>query len=485
MMNNIRTDGNMIFDAVIIGGGLTGLSTAYFLTQKGIKVLVIEEQDRIGGQISTHRDGRNGKFIFESGPNTGVLSYPEVAELFQSLSPLCTLVTAHEEARKRLIWKGNRFHALPASPKEAIMTPLFRFTDKLRILGEPFRKPGDNPDETVAQLAARRLGKSFVDYAVDPFLSGVYAGNPDSLVTRYALPKLYNLEQKYGSFIKGTIAKAREPKSDRDRLATKKVFSADGGLSNLIEAMADRIGRKNIITSASACSIFPSETNSRQDDICSHSQSESNWLISYTYHGTEYRVAARNLVTTTGSYRLKELLPFADHEIMCDVDNLTYAPVIQVAVGYTDVPLPDFRVFGGLIPSCEKQDILGILNPSACFDGRAPHNGNMLAVFMGGVRHSELLDANDAQIEAIVCQNMKNMLGVNKTPDLIQIFRHRKAIPQYEISTGARYAAIERLENRYNGLYLKGNLCGGIGMADRIHQAYTTSENIAGRLLKV
>lgn len=469
----------MTFDVVVIGAGLTGLSTAFFLTRKGKKVLVIEEQNRIGGQISTHRGGRNGEFIFESGPNTGVLSYPEVVELFQELSPLCTLATAHEEAKKRLIWKGNRFHALPSNPKDAVMTPLFSFADKLRILGEPLRKRGNNPDETVAQLAARRLGKSFVDYAVDPFLSGVYAGDPNTLVTRYALPKLYNLEQKYGSFIKGTIAKAREPKSERDRLATKKVFSADGGLSNLAEAMADKIGKENIITGASDCRITPSEINNK-NNISSMNPTEGNWLVSYTHSGTKYRIAAKNIVTTTGSYRLKELLPFADSDIMNDIDNLTYAPVMQVAVGYNDEPLPDFRVFGGLIPSREKQDILGILNPSACFDGRAPRNGNMLAVFMGGVRRSELLDESDAKIEGIICRNMKNMLGVNKTPDLIQIFRHRKAIPQYEITSGKRYAAIEKLENKYKGLYIKGNLCGGIGMADRIHQAYTTSESISG-----
>lgn len=478
-MDNTKKNENMTFDAVIIGAGLTGLSTAYFLTRKGAKVLVIEEQNRIGGQISTHRGGRNGEFVFESGPNTGVLSYPEVVELFQELSPLCTLATAHEEAKKRLIWKGNRFHALPSNPKDAVMTPLFSFADKLRILGEPLRKRGNNPDETVAQLAARRLGKSFVDYAVDPFLSGVYAGDPNRLVTRYALPKLYNLEQNYGSFIKGTIAKAREPKSERDRLATKKVFSADGGLSKLTEAMAEKIGRENIITGAYDCRITPSDT-SDGNNISTSNQTGGNWFVSYTYNGTAYRIAAKNVVTTTGSYRLKELLPFADSDTMNDVDNLTYAPVIQVAVGYNDVPLPDFRVFGGLIPSCEKQDILGILNPSACFDGRAPHNGNMLAVFMGGVRHSELLDESDTKIEEIICRNMKKMLGVNKTPDLIQIFRHKKAIPQYEITSGKRYAAIEKLENKFKGLYIKGNLCGGIGMADRIHQAYTTSESISG-----
>ena len=120
----------------------------------------------------------------------------------------------------------------------AITTPLFRLSDKFRILGEPWRKRGTDPDEPVGALAQRRLGKSFYEYAVDPFVSGVYAGDPMKLTTRYALPKLYNLEANYGSFIRGAMAKAKEPKTDRDRLATKKVFSAVGGLSQMVDAMA-------------------------------------------------------------------------------------------------------------------------------------------------------------------------------------------------------------------------------------------------------
>ena len=177
-------------DIAIIGAGLTGLTTAFWLTRAGKKIQIIERQDRAGGQIRTFQE--NG-FVYESGPNTGVVSYPEVAELFAALSPDCTLETAREESKKRWIWKGNKFHALPSGLVSAVTTPLFTLYDKFRILGEPFRAKGTNPDESVAELAARRLGKSFVDYAVDPFLSGVYAGNPHTLVTRHALPKLYNL----------------------------------------------------------------------------------------------------------------------------------------------------------------------------------------------------------------------------------------------------------------------------------------------------
>ena len=235
-------------EVTVIGAGLTGLTTAYWLKRKGIDVRIIETQNRIGGQIQTQH---HNHYIYETGPTTGSVSTPEVAELMIDLATTsggkCQLETAPDSSKRRLIWKGDRFRELPSGLLSAITTPLFRFSDKLRILGEPWRKRGTNPDESIASLAARRLGRSFVDYAVDPFISGVYAGNPNQLVTRYALPKLYALERDYGSFVRGAIAKAKQPKSDRDRLASKKVFSALGGLSHIPESEADYIGRERIV----------------------------------------------------------------------------------------------------------------------------------------------------------------------------------------------------------------------------------------------
>ena len=162
-------------DILIIGAGLTGLTTGFWLTRAGKDIHILEKADRVGGQIHTFREK---DFVYESGPNTGVVSYPEVAELFEALSPACALETAREESKRRLIWKGDRFRALPSGLFSAVTTPLFTLGDKFRILGEPFRAKGNNPDESVGELAARRLGKSFLHYAVDPFLSGVYAGDP-------------------------------------------------------------------------------------------------------------------------------------------------------------------------------------------------------------------------------------------------------------------------------------------------------------------
>ena len=441
-------------DIVIIGAGLTGLTAAFSLRRQGRDVLVLEKDSRIGGQIRTYCEGG---FTFESGPNTGVVSFPEVTELFQSLQGACEMETARESSKRRLIWKGRQFHALPSGPFSAVTTPLFTLTDKFRILGEPWRKKGDNPDESVAALACRRLGKSFYEYAVDPFVSGVYAGDPMKLTTRYALPKLYNLEANYGSFIRGAMAKAKEPKTDRDRLVTKKVFSAVGGLQRLVEALAAGV---DVITNASQIRVSP--------------ETKGYWKISFGSH----EIRARHVITTVGAYELPQLLPFIPEAELRPVSQLFYAPVIQVCVGIRDAGQLVYPAFGGLVPNKEQKQVLGILFPSECFAGRAPEGGALYSCFIGGARHQDYLHKSDDDIRTIVLDAFHNMLKYpdHIEPDMIRIFRHQHAIPQDGVDSGARLATVERLQHQYPGLILAGNLRDGIGMANRIHQAYSLSK---------
>ena len=444
-------------EIVVIGAGLTGLSTAFHLHRQGRDVVILEKADRVGGQIHTYHE--NG-FTFESGPNTGVVSFPEVAELFQMLEGSCQLEIARESSKRRLIWKGDRFHELPSSPVSAITTPLFRLSDKFRILGEPWRKKGTDPDEPVGALAARRLGKSFYEYAVDPFVSGVYAGDPMKLTTRYALPKLYNLEANYGSFIRGAIAKAKEPKTDRDRLATKKVFSAVGGLQRLVEALSKDL---RIITSANNLKVIPT--------------ADGQW--SCTYNGTE-EIVSRKVVTTVGAYALPALLPFIPEAQMQKMSNLFYAPIIQVILGVKNARGLDFPAFGGLVPSKEQKRVLGILFPSSCFEQRCPEGGALYSYFIGGARHTDYLQKSDDEIREITLEAFHSMLKypADMQPDLLRIFRHEHAIPQYWSDSGERFATIEALQQQYPGLILAGNMRDGIGMGNRIHQGASIASSI-------
>lgn len=450
-------------DILIFGAGLTGLTMAYYLKKAGRKVILIEGSDRTGGVIETiSEDG----FTYETGPNTGVLSTPEIAELFEDLNGHVDLETPGSASGARWIWKKGQWHALPSGLVDAVRTPLFSSADKLRILAEPFKRKGKDPDENVADLVRRRLGPTYLDYAVDPFISGIYAGDPDRLITRHALPKLYRLEQEHGSFIRGAIKKQFSGKDEREKKATRKVFSVKGGLQRLTDAMAALIGNENILLSCRKTSIKPS---SDLFDI----------EVETTSSAEKIQIQAKTVVTTVGSHALSGLLEFIPADQLEPVTNLSYAKVVQVAAGFkkwNGIPIP---AFGGLIPSREKRKALGILFPSSIFDNRAPEGGALLSIFMGGIKNPDLVSLGDKELEILAVKEIRETLKTGETtPDLIRIFRYEHAIPQYEITTEERLKAVKKILESHPGLILAGNIRDGIGMADRVKQAKQIAEEI-------
>lgn len=446
---------------LIIGAGLTGLTLGFYLKKAGKKVVLVDKNPETGGVIQTRTE--NG-FTYETGPNTGVLSTPELVELFDDLGDACGPEIANQAAKQRWIWKDGRWHALPSGLIGGITTPLFSMKDKLRILGEPFRKAGSDPYESVAQLVIRRMGQSFLDYAVDPFISGIYAGDPDNLVTRFALPKLHRLEQNYGSFIGGAIKKRKEPKDTLEERATKDVFSVKGGLANLTRAMTEYIGRDNIITGAAAVTVHPAANGF----LCSVKYEDQKQVL----------IETEKVISTVGAYALPDLLPFVPGGLLSPITQLRYARVIQAVAGYkkwSGIPL---QAFGGLVPGKEKRDVLGILFPSAIFEGRAPKDGALLSVFLGGMKKPELFDLPDDEIRKLVLREINEMMEEKTTPDMLRVFRYPHAIPQYERSSEERLERIIHIEREYPGLLLAGNIRDGIGIAERVKQGRVMADTL-------
>jgi len=439
-------------DVTIIGAGLTGLTLAFYLKRAGCKVTLVEQSERTGGVIGTRSEAG---FVYETGPNTGVLANPEIVELFEDLGGSCELEKARQYANSRWIWKEGNWHALPGGLLQAINTPLFTLKDKFRILGEPFRKKGNDPFETVAELVIRRLGTSYLNYAVDPFISGIYAGDPSRLVTRYALPKLYQLEQQYGSFIRGAILKQFKAKDKRDKKATREVFSVKGGLQNLTGALGRSVGEEHILTGCEGVIIKPFERGFITE-----------------IRGRSISLSSDRVVITTGGLALPGLLPFLSRENLAPVSELRYAGIVQVAAGFHNWNGISPDAFGGLIPSRENRKVLGILFPSSLFAGRASGNSRLFSVFLGGTRNPEIINKSDDEIINMVVDEVREtMRTTSAMPDLVRVFRYTHAIPQYERSSAERLACIKELENRYPGLILAGNIRDGIGIADRVKQA--------------
>ena len=453
---------------LIIGGGISGLSLAAKLAQKKVPFLLLEKEDRLGGQIRTVKEKG---YTFEVGPNTGSVSNPEVTELFEYLEPLTRLEEADPAANNRWIWKGDRFHLLPSGPISGLTTPLFAFPDKFRILLEPFRPKGNDPLESVGSLAQRRLGKSFVEYAVDPFVGGIYAGDPYKLTTQYALPKLYNLEQNYGSFIGGSMKLMKQKKSGRDKKATKKVFSAEGGLENLVNALVTKLqGAGTMVKGVSSISLDYHEAY--------------EWNVKYTdQNGASHEDRVSHVVSTVRSDQLKDVLPSEMHASLAPIMKLRYAPMIEISVGFDHLPQIRANAFGGLVPSREKRKVLGILFPSSCFRGRTPFDDSRLfTLFMGGLRNStEFEGLSREEITQIGLHELYDMMKIDPSikPDMIHFTSYARAIPQYDATSGERLERIAELEKSYPGLYLAGGIRDGIGLAHRIRQGTLIGADIA------
>lgn len=444
----------------IIGGGLSGLSLAYFLHKRGISCTIIEQNETCGGVIQTQTiDG----FTFECGPNTGVLGNIEIEQLFQELHPNCTLEIAQESAKIRLIWKRGKWNALPSGLYSALTTPLFRVYDKIRILLEPFRKPGTNPHETIYEMVLRRMGKSFHDYAVAPFINGVYAGNTKTLVTRFALAKLYALEQNYGSFIGGAIAKAKYNKKHAIPIPSKKVFSCTGGLQTFVDALVQTCNA-TIYTQCEQVAV---------------EKLHQGYSVSFIQYNKTQSHSYSHVVTTCNSNAIVQVLPWLLQAQKDVFNQIEYAPVVQVAVGFKTWRGMKLNAFGGLVPPIEHRDILGVLFPSSMFTGRAPQGGALLSVFLGGMLRPNIIAKTDEEILSLVQGELQTMLQIpDWNPNLFKIFRYPHAIVQYTQHMEQVQATIQTIEQSHAKLYIAGSIRNGIGMADRVKQAF----DIAGRI---
>ena len=242
---------------VVLGAGISGLTVAYLLQKEGFRVTVIEKKSSVGGSIETVV--KNG-FLFDRGPNSTLETYPIIKTIIEDLGLSEELIYADSKGNKRYILKNNKLIPLPMSPPAFLSSKLFSTKAKLRLLAEPFIKKA-NKEESIAEFVKRRIGKEFLDYAISPFVSGVYAGDPAKLSVKYAFPKLYELEQKHRSLILGTIKTIRERKKRAEKSKqSAKMFSFKKGMETLPNKIASFLG-DGLITSAEVQSIFKKDSS--------------------------------------------------------------------------------------------------------------------------------------------------------------------------------------------------------------------------------
>ncbi len=428
----------------IVGGGITGLVAGYRLKQAGAEVTIFEAAGRCGGPIHTLRkDG----YLAEFGPNTILETSPHITTLIHDLGLESRKVYADPTAKNRYIVRNGALIPLPSSPAAFATSSLFSISAKLRLLREPF-VPKATQDESLADFVRRRLGQEFLDYAINPFVAGIYAGDPEQLSTEQAFPKLFALEQKYGSLIKGQIksAKARRKTGEVSKQRAR-MFSFDDGLQVLIDALAAAL--------ADSIKLSTSVERIVRDSI---------WKVTDSTGATH---EFDTLILTAPAHKLAALdIPNVDLSLLREI---VYPPVTSLVLGFNKVDVGHaLDGFGMLIPEVEGFNILGTVFSSSLFPNRAPNGNVTMTTYIGGMRQPKHALLSDSELLDLAKADLRKLLNIKGEPSFIHRTTYEKAIPQYMMGYGKYKQLMSDIETNNPGLYFAGNFRNGISVGDSI-----------------
>lgn len=448
---------------VVIGGGISGLSTAFWLDRSGIPVRLFEASDRVGGVINTTlKDG----FLIEHGPSTLQGRTNELLEIIDAAGLNNDVLYANDLQKNRFIMKGGRPLSLPNGLVSFLTTKLFSVSAKLRLLKEPFIKPSHETDESVADFVARRLGREFLDYAVAPFVGGIYAGDPEKISLRSTFPRLYALEREYGSLIGGMVKKLFN-KKNKIKHPRPKLFSFRDGLKILPEKLTRVLGDKV-------------QTGAAVKKISLLNEAGSLYEVIAEKGGVTETIKANVVIIATPAYLTAKLIEPLSSKAADDLKSIDYAPMAVVSLGYNrkDIGHP-LNGFGMLSPPCEPNKFLGSLWTSSFFDGRAADGKVLLTNFVGGKRHPELTELESTELIELVQASLKDILDIRGEPILKEVVIQRRAIPQYTMGYHEKMESLEEFEKKYPGLYLTGAFRGGVSVEDCIANGKATANKVA------
>ena len=425
----------------IIGGGISGLAAAFLLKNKGFEVTLFEKSGRVGGNIQTVEiDG----FKIEYAPNS-LLKSPRLVDLIKELNLETEVTAANAANKKRYVLRDGKLKSLPMSVWKMATDDYFSLKARLRLIREPFVRTKSPANESVAEFFERRLGREIVEKAADPFIAGIYAGNPENLSVKAAFPRLYELEKEYGSLLIGSL----RSKAEKTDAQFPRTFSFRNGVQTLTDKLAESLGESL-------------RTNTEVTNI--EKTSDGKWCVS-TERGHFVRTDRDNfqedssafsdeadkvsafhqdfdaLIISTPAESATKLIENFDANLSAQLRQIYYPPVAMVFFGVKKETLAqNLDGFGFLVPSSERRKILGTIWNSAVFENRAPDGYHLLTNFVGGARNAELFEKSDDELFEIVFEELKSILGLRVKPEFTHIKRWRKAIPQYLLG-------YERIEN--------------------------------------
>lgn len=471
---------------VVVGGGISGLSLAHALIHAAanqgapVDVRLFEADARFGGKIRSER--RPDGYVLEWGPNGFLDSKPATLDLVERVGLSDRLLASSDATRKRFVFSRGKLRQLPESPGAFLKSRLLSWPAKLRLAWEPFVKPleGDE-DETVGEFARRRLGKQALARLLDPMISGVFAGDPDTLSLAAAFPRIAEMEARYGSLIKAMKAIGKERKAaaaaagtDAEKVGPAprgKLTAFETGLDELTDALATSLGDR-VEKGRRVTAIEPA--------------TETPGPAYHVHFAGRAPVSADAVVLATPAYASAAILRLILPEVATELDAIPYAPMVVMGLGWERASFPhSLDGFGFLVPHEEARPLLGALWTSSIWPGkRAPEDRVLLRCMTGGALGRDLVQLGDDELVALAREDLALMMGVpvDVEPSYVEVVRHEHAIPNYPRGHRTHLEQIEKmLVEALPGVLLAGNAYRGISLNDCI----TNAPEIARRALDV
>ena len=447
-------------EVLVAGGGVSGLAAAWWLARAGVPVAVWESDARAGGKIaSTQRDG----YLMERAACMLLNFRPEVSTLLRQAGLEPAKAARTQAARShRYLLQGGRLQPVPMRVGALVASPLWSLRGKLRLLAEPLVFSRAPAGESVSAFVTRRLGREMLDKAMEPFVAGTLAADADRTCAAAALPRLAELERRYGSLAAGVLVHRVLRRRTASRTET---FSFRGGMATLVDVLAATPG-VGLRTGHRVVEVAPDE---------------GGWRVTASAPQGTRTLRASHLILATPAPAAAALLGGVDAELAALLRGIVYAPLALVHAGLAreSVGHP-LDGTGFLAPRAESAVLTGNLWMSALFAGRAPPGKVLLSSYLGGARAPQVADWDDERIADEALRTLRPLLDLRGEPEMIRIDRHAQALPLYHGAYAARMQAVEDRLRDHPGLHLEANYRGGVSVRDRLLRGHAVAERILG-----
>jgi oxygen-dependent protoporphyrinogen oxidase len=455
--------------AIIVGGGITGLSAAYEFAKAGQPAILLEARPRLGGVIETERvEG----CVVEAGPDSFLAAKPAGLDLIREVGLGSELIGSNDKSRVTYLVRDGRLVPMPDGlmmmvPTKILpmlATSIIGWKTKFRMGLECFRRPRaeEMPDRSVADFITDHYGRETVDYLAEPLLSGVYGGSVDRLSVNSVLTRFVELERKYGSLTRGVLAAKRNRQKTPDNSNPALFQTLKGGLAQLTGELESRIRGKIEIRQATAESV---ETTPQ----------------GFTVRAGGEALEASSVILATPAWAAGALLRDVDPRLAGLLEGVEYSSSATIAIGFRRSECGAIPPgFGFLVPACERRLLVAGTFIGAKFPYRVPDEIVVLRCFVGGAGHEDVLEFSDSEILRRVQDELEGLLGWTAQPLFTRISRWYRAMAQYTVGHGACLNEIHQRLAGLPGLYLAGNAYEGIGVPDCIR----TGRQAAAQALK-